>query len=534
MKSYNYNNLKKGITLIVLSLLVWSCNLEIEETDSVFADESSGVFIGVENIEGSLTNIYDNISGEAGDQANLYALTEVTTDELLVPTRGTDWGDNGVWRTLHTHTWDATHAHLLTVWNQKNSAVLRATEVIETEGVGAEQAASAKFARAYNMWIVMDFFGQVPFRNPTDGIEVIPSVMTREDAYGFVLKDLTEAIEGLPAGNPSATDKTAPNKATARLFLAKLKLNAHIYKGKGTSETADLDDVIKQVDSIESDGYGLTGIGSYFNVFVGGGDNANVDNNDLIWHVTKGANSGNRMWNGLHYNQGHTGNGGGGWNGFTTLSEFYDLFEGPSDTNVKGGTQEERRGFAQTMASTNADNQGFGFGFQLGQMYGWKDGSAVALKDRSESPLAFTRELPGLTGNNEKTGIRVLKYSPANGAFTPGVVMARFADAHLMRAEAMLRKGDDAGSLTEVNELRGMRENTPNLTALNEQELLDERARELYTEGWRRNDLIRFGKFTKNWQFKDEGSVDDANKNLFPIPASALLSNPGLTQNPGY
>ena len=530
MKFYNYNNLKKGITLIVLSLLVWSCDLQIDETDSIFTEESSGVFDGVEDIDGSLKNIYNNISGEAGDQANLYALTEVTTDELLVPTRGTDWGDNGVWRTLHTHTWDATHAHLLSVWNQKNSAVLRATEVLETAGVSDSEAARAKFARAYNMWIIMDFFGQVPFRNPTDGIDVTPSVKTRAEAYDFVVKDLTESIEGLPASNPSANKKIDPVKAAARFFLAKVKLNAHIYKGESAPAAADLDDVIAQVNAIEGEGYALDA--DYFNVFVGGGDNSNVENTDLIWNVSAGA--GNRMWNGLHYNQSHPDNGGGGWNGFTTLSEFYDLFEGPSDTNVKGGTQEERRGYTQTLASTNADNQGFGFGFQLGQMHGWRDGSAVALEDRSKNPLAFTKELPGLTGNNERTGIRVLKYSPANGGFTEGVVMARFADAHLMRAEAMLRKSDNAGALTEVNELRGMRENTPNLTALNEQELLDERARELYTEGWRRNDLIRFGKFTKNWQFKDEGSVDDANKNLFPIPASALLSNPGLTQNPGY
>jgi hypothetical protein len=139
-----------------------------------------------------------------------------------------------------------------------------------------------------------------------------------------------------------------------------------------------------------------------------------------------------------------------------------------------------------------------------------------------------------LIGNNEVTGIRVLKHSPANGNGISGVVMARFADAHLMRAEAMLRKGNTAGALTEVNELRALRANTPPLGTLNETVFLDERGRELYTEGWRRNDMIRFGVFKGAWQFKGGENTSDGHTDLFPIPSSALLSNPNLVQNPGY
>jgi starch-binding outer membrane protein, SusD/RagB family len=187
------------------------------------------------------------------------------------------------------------------------------------------------------------------------------------------------------------------------------------------------------------------------------------------------------------------------------------------------------------LASTNASNEGFGYGFQFGQMYGWKDGAAVALKDRTGKPLVFTKAFAesGLIGNNEITGARLLKYSPANGAFTSGVVMARFADAHLMRAEAILRGGTAAGktALGEVNKLRALRSNTSALTSIDLPKMLDERGRELYLEGWRRNDMIRFGVFKAAKQFKPAG---DGHTDLFPIPASALLSNPGLKQNPGY
>jgi hypothetical protein len=520
------------IPLVLCGIFMAACSLDIEQTDSLITKGESAIFNGVENPDAALTGIYNNITGQAGDQANLYALTEVTTDELLVPTRGTDWGDNGVWRTLYAHTWGPTHSNILQVWNDKNSAVLRATEVIDPlSKATASQVAEAKFARAYNMWIVMDFWGQVPFRNPKDGPDVLPSVLTRAQAYDMVVQDLTDAIAQLPAGVPTAATKTRPVKATARFFLAKVKLNAAVYKG--TYGATDLQDVITLVNAIEADGYSL--VGNYFEIFHG----PSFTNKDVIWSVSAGA--GNRMWNGLHYNQTHPDNTGGGWNGFSTLAAFYDKFEGPSATNTIGSGQEERRGYTQTLATTNTSNQGFGFGFQLGQMYGIGDidydgpGTTVGprpLKNRTGAPLVFTKEMPGLVGNTEVTGMRLLKYSPANGAFTEGVVMARFGDAHLMRAEAMLRLGQTGPALIEVNKLRAMRTNTSALASIDLAKMLDERGRELYTEGWRRNDMIRFGVFNSAKQFKDAEA--DKHTDLFPIPASALLTNPNLVANPGY
>jgi len=525
MKNNNKTKNRLIAPFLIFAFLLNSCSLDIDETDSLITKGESGVFNGVPNPAGSLSNIYNDITGQAGDQAGLYALTEVSTDELLVPTRGTDWGDNGIWRTVHVHTFGPTHNFVTQVWNDKNGAVLRCTEVIDPlSNATVAQVAEAKFARAYNMWIVMDFWGQVPFRNPKDGPDVTPSVLTRQEAYTLIVQDLTDAIVGLPAGVPAATNKLRPVKATARLLLAKVKLNSIVYNGAYGS--TDLDDVISLVTSIEGEGYGLVG-GNYFNLFKG----PTYTNIDVIWNVSAGA--GNRMWNSLHYNQSHPDNTGGGWNGFSTLAEFYNKFQGPAASNSIGGGQEERRGYTHTLATTNATNLGFGFGFQFGQMYGMSGVAPVALKDRTGKPLIFTKEFAesGLIGNNETTGARLLKYSPANGGFTEGVVMARFADAHLMRAEAILRKGNAGSALIEVNKLRALRANTPPLASLNEAAMLDERGRELYTEGWRRNDMIRFGVFKAARQFKPAG---DGHTDIFPIPASAILSNPSLNQNPGY
>jgi len=532
MKMIHKLNSKINWTLcLALSLIITSCDLEIEETDSLITEGDSDVFNGVEDTDGSVTTLFNDINGQLATQENLYALSEVTTDELMVPTRGTDWGDNGLWRTLHSHTWSSTHPHILNVWNDKNSAVLRATQLIDPlSNASTEEIALGKFARAYNMWVIMDFYGQVPFRNASDGPEVLPEVFTRAEAYDFVVADLEDAIADLPAGNPSAANKTRAVKATARWLLAKVKLNAAIYKGTGSHDNGDMQDVIDLVDAIEGEGYSLEP--NYFDLFIG----PEFTNNDVIWHGN--ADVGTKMWSGLHYNQATPDNAGGGWNGFTTLAEFYDTFEGPNtlndptdNENAIGNGQEERRGFTHTLASTNEDNLGFGYGFQIGQMYGWNDGEAVALQDRNNNPLIFTRELPGLIGNNEVTGIRLMKYSAQNGAFNSGTVLARFADAHLMRAEAMLRMGNSGQALTEVNELRALRENTPALGELTEEEMLDERGREFYQEYVRRNDLIRFGAFDDAWQFKEQG---DGTTNLFPIPSAALLSNPNLVQNPGY
>ena len=126
--------------------------------------------------------------------------------------------------------------------------------------------------------------------------------------------------------------------------------------------------------------------------------------------------------------------------------------------------------------------------------------------------------------------------------FAGHLIMFRYADAHLMRAEAIMN-GGTAGSngtaLAEVNELRANRggvgvDPLAPLASLTADNLFEERGRELYTEMWRRNDLVRFGKFTANWPYKDAGSVGDVKWNLYPIPSDALLSNPNLQQNDGY
>lgn len=508
MKRTLIKKMKPILGMALMAAVTFSCtDLEIDETDSVF-EESQASFDGVDGST-ELGGLYGSTYGMLGDQANFFALNEVSTDETLVPTRGTDWGDNGIWRTLHAHTWSPTHSFILTTWNQLNGHVFRATQIIDERSSGsAEEKAEARFLRAFNMFFVLDLWGQAPFRPVDAGADVDPDVFSAAEAYAFISDDLNAAIANLPTRGPSDGNNRA-TKAAARFLLAKLILNAERYTGS----PGNMQQVISLIDAITADGYALQG--GYFDIFT-----PDVDT-ETIWYANAGV--GNRIWNGLHYNQIAPDNTGGGWNGFSTLAEFYDSFEGNPTSNNQGDGQEERRGWVPDASNSNSSNLGIGYGMLIGQQYAE---NGTPLTDRAGNPLIFTKEHPGLSGNGEANGIRVIKYHPSpddGGSFRNHEIVFRYADAHLMKAEAMMRSGGDP--TTMVNELRTLRLASP-IGNVTEADLLAERGRELYVEFWRRNDMLRFGQYTRDWEFKDPASVGEAFRNLYPIPVNALLSNP--------
>ncbi|MFV8226046.1 RagB/SusD family nutrient uptake outer membrane protein [Christiangramia aquimixticola] len=544
------NMLKLLLGIVLMGGTVVSCSdLEIEGTDSIIKDASETGFQGVSDPESFLDNAYNSLRGYIGDQANLYALSEVTTDEAVVPTRGSDWGDNGIWRQLHQHDWRPDHSFILNVWNQWNTLHFQGAQILsDMTNSTPEQEANAHFLRALGMWVILDNFGQVPVRDPEAPLFEDPIVLTGQEAVDQIVADLNAAISGLPTVGPgsgigdASAANSRPGKAAAKYLLAKVLLNKHVYL-ETAPDNADMSRVVTLVDEISAEGYGLEE--GYFDIF-----RRELDR-ETIWFIPTAV--GNRIWNGLHYNQAPDQTG-GGWNGFSTLADFYNMFEG--DPNSNRGTaegepldgQEERRGFVPPSGlaagsfdgAVDANNDGYadgssvGFGFLINQQYAY-DGTP--LNDRSGNPLTFKKQFTNLDGevslinNSETTGIRTIKYNPRYGAFTEHEIFFRFSDAYLMKAEAIMRSGGDATSM--VNELRTLRKATP-LATVTESDLLEERGRELYMEFWRRNDLIRFGEFTRDWTLKSPSAVGDETRNKFPIPSSQLILNPNLTQNPGY
>ena len=475
-----------------------------------------------------LNGVYAQLNGQT-DQANTYALQEHSTDEMVGPTRGTDWGDFGTWRKLHTHSWDATHNQVNDTWDQLNIGVFRATQVF-TSATDNSIKAQASFLRAYFMFQIVDLYGQAPFRDPAASPDDIPKVMSRTEATEFIITDLNFAVTNLGA----STNIAVASKAAAAALLAKVYLNKAVYTsaqvgGPFTFAKADMDKVIENCNIVKAAGYTLEPAGKYFQDFAW--DNTEQSHENIFGIAnseTRVVSNANNRWRmGAHYNQTPD-----GWNGFTTLADFYKSFD----------AKDERRGIDYP-GLTNLI--GIRTGFAVGQQFGPKAGGGlVELKQRGGQPLVFTEDV-NLNFSTEAQGIRVFKYFP-KPVLKDGVwktdedhnpndyVFLRYADVVLMKAEAIMRGGTDPQGETALSLVNSVR--TPRgvsaLGAVTEADMLKERGFELYWEGWRRNDLIRFGKF--NDPVDQRPNASDKTRTVYPIPQRAVDTNPNLKQNQGY
>jgi starch-binding outer membrane protein, SusD/RagB family len=475
----------------------------------------------------SLSKVYEQLN-QLITQGNWYAMEEHTTDELMGPTRGTDWDDFGTWRKLHLHAWDASHNQINDTWNGLNGALFQTTLVAETASGQAQ--AEAKFLRAYFSYLVCDLWGQVQHRPATAAPDVIPDVYTRSEAIDFIISELEAALPNLPTYTHA--NRNMANKEAAEFLLAKCYLNKAVYKqdpthpeGPYTFAAADMNKVISYCDAIAANP-ALSIATNYWDNFKW--DNGTTSTENIF--VRQNSQGINVQWltcMGFHYNQAPS-----GWNGFTTLADFYNSFDA---ADIRRGT---------TLAGYNSQ-MGSGPGFLVGQIQGPQGGHVgnpiVNLKDRSGNPLVFTPDV-SLFFSTETRGIRTVKYpldpstinSSGGGASTNEFAFFRLADARLMKAEAILRGGTATGGETPVSIVNSIRANrgVTTLASIDLTGLLAERGRELYLEGWRRNDMIRYGVFNNPVGERPQASA--GYKVVFPIPNISLTSNPNLHQNYGY
>jgi starch-binding outer membrane protein, SusD/RagB family len=517
MEKYSY--IKFFVLTGILALSATSCTkLDEEVLGSKFINTSTTASTA------DLNGVYSSLNAFT-DQANMYALQEHSTDEMMGPTRGTDWGDFGTWRKLHQHTWDPFHNQINTAWDQLNTGVYRSTQVI-SKAADNQIKAEASFLRAFFMFNVIDLFGQQPFREPEDSPESNPKVFTRAEATDMIIKDLEFAEATLAIGAPGRANKTAAQALLAKVYLNKAVYTATTVGGPFTFAKADMDKVIDYTNRVITTG-GKSLTSTYFNNFSW--DNSTLSN-ELIFVIANSdaqspGNSRNRWRMTLHYRSFDSGTNDDGWNGFTTLADFYNKFE-TTDQRIGG----DFPGLT--------DKIGLKTGFLVGQQKG-KGGKN--LTDRSGSPLIFTPEI-NLLFATESDGIRVIKYMPKPNAENQvkddnsgnDYIFLRYADVVLMKAEAILRGGTDPQGQTAlgiVNNLRSVR-GASQLAALSPIELLSERGRELYWEGWRRNDQVRFGTF--NDPVDQRANASDKTRTIYPIPQRAVDTNPNLKQNAGY
>lgn len=507
----------KYLIFTSFATLFFSCT-KLEETFNSDLQQSQAGNVDVASL---LLTAYRAFENPLTDQSRFWAASEHTTDEAIGPTRGGDWDDNGVWRVLHSHQWTPDHGFLRDTYRELLQAQFSASIVLTYSNATAQQKAEARFLRALSMFMTLDGWDQVPYREDLNDFKILPKTLKGAEATDFIISELTAIINDLP--NTSLTQAWIASKDAARVLLMKAYLNKGAFANRQnpTFSPADMNQVIQLADQIISSGrYSLTD--EYFADFA---PNNNTASRQNIYTLLSGPGTGrggnvrSRWFLGLHYNQNPS-----GWNGFTTLSDFYDKFQ----------ATDERRGKAYP-GVTNVT--GLRVGFLVGQQF---DQNGTPLKDRRDNPLAFTREVKLIeNGNNlEITGIRVMKYPPdlANDPCDNDYVVFRYADVLLMKAEALMRGGTATGvapttALAALNMVRTKRNATALTGTPSMDDLLNERGRELYWEAWRRNDLIRFGKYLAAWQ---EKAASDPKRLLFPIPSEQLAVNPNLTQNPGY
>jgi len=455
-----------------------------------------------------MPDIVSNDQGEATFLRSYWNLQELSTDEALVA-----WSDDGL-SGLQFCQWTSSNRFCELDYNRLfiNIAYcneyLRETTDDKLTQRGVDDATKAKVAtfvaearalRAINYYLLIDLYGNVPFIVEADGVgSFLPIQKDRAFLFPWIESEL-KAVEGkLPA--KSLENYAKVNDPTVWMVLAKLYLNAQVYIGEDRYT-----DCVTYLKKIFGAGYSLDQV--YKNMF-------GADNNlspEIIFPIA---------------------------------------FDGKSATSYGGTTY--------LMAAAYGSDMNPAVNFGLGQSWsGIRSTEALTtLFDEGDSRALFwkdkrTQETTQWSDYN--SGWAVTKYTNMKSDGTPGsdnvfpdtdFPMYRLADAYLMYAEAVLRGGQGGSrdqALFYVNELRKRAGVTtigdPGLTL---SFILDERARELYWEGHRRSDLIRFDRFTSNYAWPWKNGIQagtpniDAKYKLYPIPAAELVANPNIKQNPGF
>lgn len=577
---------KLVITILVCwSLLTWSCT-DLEE--ELFDETLTGA--QAEVISGAIAPAYGYLSW-TWRHTNYYGLQLIASDEGVLPYRGgTDWFDGGKFLAMHAHTYTPSNDLISSSWNELTTNISRTLAAIEVltplADEGNTEAATAlyemKALRAYLNMLMLDSWGLVLKKEVSNQLS---EVLRTQEAIDYIQSELLSVVDVINTSR-------GPGRMTQAAvwgLLARLHLNAAVYRdpyGTANFTDADMDKVIEYTNNIINSGdFAMSP--EYFDLF-NDDNNSNseiifaidqrgvLENEESRWSYFSIAGS---VWGRLEYPSSD------GTDGPAITPDFYQTWVDaygavdPADADARfyqdnqqipaglldltglSPLNDEDHYYCADVASYEM-NRGILRGVQWGprkdsggsfitcdggvriypvkQIKGNGPDRDVGYVDHTEQ-IDFTNE-----GSLHNTGYRVSKYqfsrtSPnANNFSSIDLVMMRLAEIYLMRAEAKLRNGDAAGALADVNFVRTSRTARPAqtpaaLTSVDLDIMFRERGFELYWEGFRRGDQIRFGKYEDSWTDKTD---TDPKKRIFPIPQSAVDAASGiegfLGQNDGY
>jgi len=531
--------------LIALTLFV-SCT-KLDEKDVLYDTVIQDNFLKTDaELASAVAAAYTPLYGFGGNNHQI-PLNEVTTDEVVVPTKGPDWGDGGHWVRLQQHTYKKDDGTPNNGWNFCYSGISSCNKLLAILATSTSTSAAAYIAELkalrgiYYYWL-LDWFGRVPV--VTDfSATTPPANKTRAEVYAFVEQELTASIAALPAAGPQdGPTYGRVTKYVAQAALAKLYLNAQVYTG-----TAQWDKCITACDAIINSGKYIISP-NYSDIF----SRTNTGNPEIIWAVPfDGVKAGgmNIDMMTLHLNSAQQYNiDAQPWNGFSTIQEFYqsyiDPVQNPGPQGTVIGLDPAGTPTTGTLDKRMLNN------FLVGPQFAANgsrvlDGGADAA-DPDGAPLTFTPYINELQPNAwRQSGARIFKWNFYNGMhqnMDNDWAIFRLGDILLIKAEATARKNNnwsDPVTLALVNQIRTRAGVTP-LATLTAATFAAERGREVFCECWKRQDMIRFGTYNSAWRFHPADPVDALGPgginhlNVFPIPETQLNANKNLTQNPGY
>ena len=509
--------------------------------------DQEAIYNNADNIyKNAVASLYNYIGsnqeteGLQGTCRGIYDYNTLTTDEAMIPIRGGDWYDGGLWENMYQHKWNANDIYFYDVWKYLFKVIVLSNQslsVIDSHKrlLTAEQArdytAEVRAVRALFYYYAVDMFGRVPIVTSYD-VKLEQVVQSeRNEVFKFIIDELQDVAPQLADehSNKEGDYYGRVTRPVVNFLLAKLALNAEIY-----------------TDDNWTDGKRQDGRNIYFNV---NGKKKNAWET-CIWYCEQLTQKGYELESNYASNFA-VHNESSKENIFTIpldknlyQNEYHYLFRSRhyKHGGAYGGSSEN--GTCATVSTVKAFGYGmdhvdnrFKTNFYADTVF--IDGKKIYL-DNGKALVYMPLELKlNLSDSPYKqtAGARVGKYEVDRTAYSDGrqvdndIVLFRYADALLMEAEAKVRNGGDGSR--ELNAIRD-RVRMPHVEA-NLDNILKERLLELVWEGWRRQDLIRFGKYTKAYDQRIPVDGEETGfTTVFPIPQKCLDLNKKYRQNKGY
>lgn len=532
-----------ALSVLALSLSLTSCLDEtpkdqIPETE--IYDSANSLYV---NAVASLYNYigaHEEGEGLQGTCRGIYDYNTLTTDEAIIPIRGGNWYDGGLWENMYNHTWTATDTDLYNVWKYLYKVIVLSTKSLETiekhkalltEQQRVDYAAELRAIRAMYYYYAMDMFGRIPILQSSTQKTADIRQSNRSDVFWYVVKELQD-VAPLLANEHSNLQGNYYGRVTrpvAWFLLAKLSLNAEVYTDDDWTDSSRPDGKTIMFDINGNKKNAWQTCVHYCDLITAAGYTLEADYSK----------------NFAVHNEGST------ENIFTIpldknlyLNEFHYLFRSRHYAHggaYSGASENGTCATLHTMAvngfGTETPDARLDMNFYTGKVE--VDGKYVTLDDGTPleyKPLAVEKNLTA-SPYLETAGARMKKYEVDRTAYSDGrmpdndIVLYRYADVLLMKSEAKVRNGESGDE--EMNAVRS-RVGMPSLPATLDN-ILNERLLELVWEGWRRQDMIRFGTYCKQYDIHTPSEADKKGyTTVFPIPAKARELNPNLKQNPGY